>query len=512
MTTWRFYGRRDELDAIKGLLNQRRWFFCAISGRRRIGKTSLIRQALFETETASAPRRGALYFQVPDSDERDVVAVFADALTIFGDAAPGALPASVQPASLRRFSDMARAIGALCRAGGVVIIDEFQYFNRKALSPFTSLLQAEVDALTGSAQGGLFVLGSIHTEMTALLEDRSSPLYARVTDRLALDHWDFATLFQVYADHGVAAPRDWLTFWSVFEGVPKFYRDCAYQGTFRADGKTAAARIIDSLFLSARAPLLEEAGTWFLRELRGAGVSLLRLLARQQPCAHQQLAAAYGESLGDGKSFATYLNTLIERYRLVERLLPVFGQVGGRQARYQIGDNFLAAWLAAIEPAVQAARVQPLAQALAIGEVRLATHEGYTFERMIRKLMAEASRRGVADFPLTEMATGYWNRPRDAARLIEIDIVAINEAAQRVRFGSCKRAEAKHSREALAAFEQHIADFLATATGRRFKGWQQERALYAPEFSADTRQALLGQGYACVDLLDYRRWLAPRPN
>ncbi len=510
MTTWKFYGRRDELDAVKNLLSQRRWFFCAISGRRRIGKTSLIRQALLEIEGDSLLRQGALYFQVPDSDERDVVSVFADALAVFSDAFPGLLPDAVSPSALRRFSDMARAIGALCRAGIVVIIDEFQYFNRKALSPFTSLLQAEVDMLTGSGAGGIFVLGSIHTEMTALLEDRGSPLYARVTDRLALDHWDFATLFQVFADQGVTSPRDWLSFWSVFEGVPKFYRDCAYQGTFQAGDQTAAARIIDSLFLSARAPLIEEAGTWFLRELRGAGVSLLRLLARQQPCAHQQLSAAYAESLGDGKSFATYLNTLIDRYRLVERLLPVFGQIGGRQARYQIGDNFLAAWLAGIEPAVQAARVQPLAQAIQVGEIRLATHEGYTFERMIRKLMAEASRRGVPDFPLTDLVTGYWNRPRDAARLIEIDIVAINETEQRVRFGSCKRAEAKHTRESLAAFRQHVADFLSTATGRRFKTWQAQYALYAPDFSAKNREELTAQGYLCVDLTDYHRWLLPQ--
>jgi hypothetical protein len=31
-------------------------------------------------------------------------------------------------------------------------------------------------------RGGLIVLGSIHTEMVALLEDRTAPLYNRVTD------------------------------------------------------------------------------------------------------------------------------------------------------------------------------------------------------------------------------------------------------------------------------------------------------------------------------------------
>lgn len=505
--TWKFYGRSTELDTLRRLLARQQWFFCAISGRRRIGKTSLIRQALQTLPHATQ----AVYLQVPDSDERDVVAVFADALRA---ASPQALPEQAQPQNLRRFSDMAKAMGALCRAGWVVILDEFQYFNRKSLSAFTSLLQAEVDQLTGTAHGGVFVLGSLHTEMTALLEDRSSPLYARVTDRMALDHWDFATLFQVFEDQGVTQPEDWLSLWGLFEGVPKFYRDCSHQNVFAPAQPTPAepgslgAQAVQALFFSAAAPLAEEAGTWFMRELRGASVSILRLLAQQQPCTHQQFIEAYRQTTGDDKPIANYLTTLIERYRLIERQQPVFAQTTGtRQARYQISDNFLAAWLAAVEPGVQAARVQPLERALAIAANKLATHEGHVFERMVRKLMAEASRRAVGDFALTELVTGYWNRPREASRLIEIDIVALNETDGTVRFGTCKRAAHKHDAASLAKTEQHIQDFLATSTGKRFKSWQQQRAAYAPRFTPEQRQTLANRGWTAVDLTDYQRWL-----
>ena len=46
-------------------------------------------------------------------------------------------------------------------------LDEFQYFNRKPLFDFCSLLQAEVDKLSARAEsvkGGLIVLGSLHAE------------------------------------------------------------------------------------------------------------------------------------------------------------------------------------------------------------------------------------------------------------------------------------------------------------------------------------------------------------
>ena len=50
---WTFYGRQEELGALLERMRAGRWFFGAIRGRRRIGKTALIQQAL-DTLTAGA--------------------------------------------------------------------------------------------------------------------------------------------------------------------------------------------------------------------------------------------------------------------------------------------------------------------------------------------------------------------------------------------------------------------------------------------------------------------------
>ena len=206
--TWGFYGRATEQAEIEAILSSGRWFFCAISGRRRIGKTTLIHRAL-----ESHPGRGALYVQVPDSDERGVVQAFRDALEDSGTD-----PDTTR--HVRTFIDLAEVIAFLCRSKGfVIVIDEFQYFHRKALSPFTSFLQAQVDRLRDTSKGGLFVLGSIHTEMTAILEDRGSPLFNRITHRIEVGHWDFATIFEMFAAHGINDPAHRLFLWSLFEGV-----------------------------------------------------------------------------------------------------------------------------------------------------------------------------------------------------------------------------------------------------------------------------------------------------
>ena len=77
MATWRFYGRRQPLVELQRILDGARWFFCRIQGRRRIGKTTLLTQLAQDNPSVAAR---LVYMQVPDSDERDVVAVFRRSL------------------------------------------------------------------------------------------------------------------------------------------------------------------------------------------------------------------------------------------------------------------------------------------------------------------------------------------------------------------------------------------------------------------------------------------------
>ncbi len=127
-STWGFYGRATEQAQIEEIISSGRWFFCAISGRRRIGKTTLIQRAL-----SSRPDLKVFYFQAPDSDERGVVQVFQDALEDSG--------ASIETARrVRTFAHIADLIANLCRNGFIVAIDEFQYFHRKKLMPLEKSL------------------------------------------------------------------------------------------------------------------------------------------------------------------------------------------------------------------------------------------------------------------------------------------------------------------------------------------------------------------------------------
>lgn len=491
--SWGFYGRSVEVAEVGRILDSGRWFFCAISGRRRIGKTRLIQEAL-----RRRPGRKHFYFQVPDSDERGVLQAFQDAAEDYGYDLP------TTQKLIRSLPVMANAIERMMTDGDVVIADEFQYFHRQALSRFPSLLQQTVDSLRDSKTGGLFVLGSIHTEMTALLEDRASPLFNRITHRIEIGHWDFETLFEMFAAHDIEDPGQQLFLWTLFEGVPKFYRDAFEQGVL-APGASHRRETLRKLFFEGSSPLRDEADNWFLRELRGRYDSVLKLLARLRSCSHKELTAEY-ERAGEGaRQLGGYLQTLIEKYRMVERLQPVFAGGKSRKARYAITDNFLSAWLFALGRNLQMARVQPLDGPLGRADDAMKIQEGFAFEKMTRQLVEECSRKGVGDSHLTDLVRGYWNKPDGSD--IELDLVAVNDDDRIIRIGSCKRDHEAHDTRALARFNLHIDRFLATKEGRRFADWKLEKALFAPRFDPQKRRGLEADGFICRDLIDYRRWL-----
>ncbi|MCA9698076.1 MAG: ATP-binding protein [Myxococcales bacterium] len=482
MSRWLFYGRGRELLELEEILQRQRWFFARITGRRRIGKTTLIQQAL------EGSKRRVFYVQIPDSAPAGVLSAIRDAMETFS-----LLEEFAAPDSLRRLAD---TIGKMAEAGIVVVLDEFQYFARAQLGEFTSYLQAVVDDLSRRAEqvpGGLFVLGSLHTELVALLEDRSAPLYNRTTDQIELVHLDIASVLEILAAHTDGFdPGRLLFLWNIFEGVPKFYRDCYEQDVLGADRQ----QLLRSMFFRSSSPLKSEAENWFLSELRGRYDVVLKFVARNPGCSNGDITAHVKEvSPERSEQTGGYLKILIEKYRMVERRLPIFAKDGARSGRYYVQDNFLRAWLGALSTPVSAINFRPETKLLEQADQRLMDIEGYGLEKLVAQLYEERSRKAVGDFPLTERLYGYWERQGT-----ELDLIALDGDNRRVRLGTCKRNPDKLIAD-LPAFDGHIERFLQSKAGR-FKGWTVERVAIAPALDDMQRAAIVARGYAPQDLDD----------
>ena len=478
---WGFYGRADELRLVSQIVGRNRWFFAKMTGRRRIGKTTLIQEAV---RGAAKP---IFYVQIPDSAPAGVLSAIEDSMESFQ------IPLN-RFASPARLSELARFVGSLARAGYIVVLDEFQYFNRAHLAPFCSSLQAEVDKLSASAHrvpGGLIVLGSIHTEMTALLEDRSGPLFNRTTDEIELTHLDLGSVLEILREHADVSPERLLFLWTLFEGVPKFYRDCYEQGVLGSDRQTLLRRI----FFESSSPLRTEAENWFLKELRGRYDVVLKFIARHSGCTHADLQQRVRQVNGDrSEQVGGYLSLLVDRYRLIEKQLPIFSKPTARRTRYYLADNFLRAWLAALASSVAALNFRPVEQLVATANERLFEVEGKAFEKLIGHLYEERSRKGLGDFSLTQRIQGYWNRGGT-----EIDLVALNSADKRIRFGSCKRSADRLLAD-VPLFDAHIERFLQEFP--HYRAWTIERVSMAPTVPPEIRNQLVNRGQLVEDLGD----------
>lgn len=480
--TWGFYGREQELQQLGDVLGRRRWFFVRLTGRRRIGKTTLVQQAL-----QRSPDRPVFYVQVPDSAPAGVLSAVHDAMETFG-LPPDQFP---RPDSLLAF---ARTVGQLASSGYVVALDEFQYFSRKHLSEFTSHLQATVDGLSSRADsvpGGLIVLGSLHAELVALLEDRDAPLYNRTTDHLELPHLDISSVLAILDAHTDRDPERLLFLWNLFEGVPKFYRDAYEQGVLGQDRSSLLA----GMFFRSSSPLRTEADNWFLSELRGRYDVVLKYVARNPGCSNADIAAHVRDvSPSTAEQVGGYLKILTERYRMLERRQPVFASPDARRGRYYLCDNFLRSWLAALQSPVSALNFRPESGLVEQADSRLATVEGHSLERLVGQLYEERSRRSIGDFALTNRVSGYWDR-RDT----EIDLVAINEDDRVIRFGTVRR-NAQRLLDAVTALHGHIDRFLSVH--RHFASWRTERVAVAPTIDPSLRAALQARGAVPQDLVE----------
>jgi AAA+ ATPase superfamily predicted ATPase len=483
MNPWQFYGRNDQLTALAGILNRRRWFFAQVTGRRRIGKTALIHQAM----EAVGSRNPIFYVQIPDSEPVGVISAVNDALETFR------VPTALHPRP-HDMTQLVKLLENMAEGGYILILDEFQYFNRKGCEEFCSLLQVAVDRLAskaGKVTGGLVVLGSIYTEMMALLEDRTAPLYNRVTDTIILSHLDISSVLAILRDHADSSPHRLLFMWNLFEGVPKFYRDCYEQGVLSADRPTLLRRI----FFESSSPLRSEAENWFLRELRGRYDVVLKFVARNPGRMHNELVQAIRDASGDPDTqIGGYLQVLIERFRLIERKLPVFAKPQAKRSRYYLTDNFLRSWLAALANPVSAIAFRPVEELVEEADRRLEDAEGFALEKLAGHLYEERSRKAIGDFPLTQRIQGYWDRGD-----CEIDLVAVNEADKRIRFGSCKRSPEKLLSD-VNNFKGHVGRFLRTMP--KYQKWKLEYVAIAPALDSGQKSVLAGHGFIPQDLGD----------
>ena len=316
----RFYDREKEITYLR---SERARQGCGarltvVSGRRRIGKTQMIHQAMGD--------EGYLYLLVSRRAEADQCADFAEK-------AREALGISIYAKSMR-FGEFFRVLmEESVRRPITVVIDELQEFLYVEPGVFGEM-QAVWDRLHATSQMNLIVCGSVNTLMNRLFFEDGQPLYGRSTAHVKLEPFTLDVLSAILRDHNPnATADDLLALWTFTGGVARYVEELMDRGNVTCEKMIDGVLGEHSFFLDeGRGVLVQEFGKEY-----GTYFSVMAALARGITT-RNEIEQIVGTSVGG------HLTKLETSYSLVRKRQPIFETNQNKSCRYQIADNFFSFW------------------------------------------------------------------------------------------------------------------------------------------------------------------------
>lgn len=305
-----FIGRKMELTRLQQMYDSPRQEVILIYGRRRIGKSELIKQFL------QAPEVTGLYYQCKRTTEMNNVQSLS------------ALISDVYQYPPLAFSGIEKLLEFLfqraCQEKQVLVLDEYPYL-RQTVAGLDSMLQSLIDTYRERSQLKLILCGSfVDTMKTLMLEE--NPLYGRITLGLHVHPMDYFESAQFYPDFSL---EDKVRLYSVFGGVP-------YYNSLIDPARSVRENVL-ALLVEPGARLENEVQMYLLGELskfinaNEAFEALARGFHRYKDILSQS-------HISSSPALSEILKRLI-LMELVEKEVPINDVHNKKRASYHICDN-----------------------------------------------------------------------------------------------------------------------------------------------------------------------------
>ncbi|MCR5037048.1 MAG: ATP-binding protein [Bacteroidales bacterium] len=387
----RFYDREMELELLRQNEKQaeRTAVFTVLTGRRRVGKTSLITQALDDKRMAylfvSKDSETILCQKFQQSLEEQLGIKVYGQIYHFRDLFEVIMKESIQ----RHFS---------------VFFDEFQNFQKVNPAIFSEM-QDIWDRYHRQSHLNLVVSGSIQSLMKRIFEEENEPLYGRPTSKLTLLPFRIDVLKQIFKEHNPDyKSEDLLCLYMITGGVAKYVELLMDAQCYTKEKMLNYVCRPDSYFLTEGKDLMnqefgDDSNTYF---------SILQLLAGGMT-KRSEIDGAMQKDMG------VYLQNLEKNFHVVTRVKPLLSKPNGKTTSYEITDQFLRFWFRFIWPyqsLIERHQMTALRQNMSNYYEQFS---GKTLERYFKEKLME-----TGDYT---MVGNWWDRNG----VNEIDLIALNE-------------------------------------------------------------------------------------
>jgi len=371
----KFYDREKEIEILK---KARR---VAIIGRRRVGKTRLVEEALNPiTLFVPGEKNEALIC-------RDWIAEIKKRRYI--------------PESLSTMKDI---VEFLMEEGETIFIDELQ--NAMKVNPsFLYDLQRLIDTHRDSK---LVITGSLISMSKKMVESYSSPLYGRFDFTIKLRELDFPTIYKIMRDLGYGI-EDSVVMWSVFGGLPKYYETLEKFNLPVMD-------FIRMMFYEEPYPMLSEVMLMLKEELgREYKVyfSILQAISEGNSTIGE-IASYMGLRSTD---ISKYIHALYNDYELISRRKNAFGK--GRY-RYFISQNLIDFWFKNVWKYYSRFEMGDVG----FSEENIKRYVGRKYEQLV-----ESFAQNMVPFKIRSIGKlwGKYHSKEKGEESFEIDVVAVGD-------------------------------------------------------------------------------------
>jgi AAA+ ATPase superfamily predicted ATPase len=306
-----FIDRGEELDRLTDAYQSETAEFIVLYGRRRLGKSELVRQSI-------ADRDDAVYYQAIESTAQNQLEQFEDAVT------------ATFPQLDRLQRDWETLLEALGDEDAIVVIDEFPFLIEEDDS-LPSRIQRVWDTHLQETSMTLVLVGSSISVMEENVLSGSSPLYGRRTATIDLEPLSLDDMAAFVPDYDEETT---LKTWAIYGGTPFYLQTIAPEASLTEN--------VQQSILSEQGLLYSEPEFLLRTELQQPNTyfSILRAIAHGRRTPNEIAGMAGVES----QSLSTYLQKL-RRLRLVERHIPVTASpTSSKRGRYRLASPLFRFW------------------------------------------------------------------------------------------------------------------------------------------------------------------------
>ncbi len=380
---------------------ERRSHFVVIYGKRRVGKTELIKQFM--------KKKPGIYFL---SDKRSNHDQLRELSRMFGEYFNDPL---LTKQGFGDWLDVFRYLKRNVRKPFVFAIDEYPYLVEvdKAIS---SVFQKGWDEYLKTSQVFLILSGSSISMMESEALIYTSPLFGRRTGQYLIEPMPFQASRKFFPKLGF---KESLRIYTITGGMPAYLLQFEKNLSLEENIKRSIINKTSYLYNEIEFIIKEE-----LREPKNY-LSILSAIAWGK--------AKFGEIVNDTglekNVLNKYLDTLVKLH-LIEKEVPITEDKPhkSRKGIYKIADNYFRFWFHYIFPYKSVLEINDSDQVLRAIKDSFTGLEALTYEKICREMLWQFK---VKIFPFEQVGR-WWDKEQ------EIDMIGINENTKEIVFGEVK--------------------------------------------------------------------------